>query len=244
MKLSLKINFFIKKKKKKGYTSFIFFFFLNIYFDSSSPYFILYKFNIISSIQSIFSPTKNSEYCLSLSLSLSLSNLKHNTYCCYTPIEPHQQPHHSLLFYLFFSLFLTFIIHILNNKKIKKFLLPISPHLLLHFLQRFPSFFSLLISTLQLHFLHIFFSFLYFGSSSTYFIPYKFDIISLIQSIFSSHKTVSTLSRWFFFFLISLIKVDGFYLFIYFKICVLVFFFFLISHQKVFSFHFIVLVEF
>ena len=50
-------------------SSFIFSF---LYFDNSSPHFILFKFDIISFIQSIFFPHKNCEYSLSLSLSLSL----------------------------------------------------------------------------------------------------------------------------------------------------------------------------
>ena len=50
------------------YTSFIIFSFF--YFDSSSLHSILYKFNIIYSIQSIFSPQKTVS---TLSLSLSLS---------------------------------------------------------------------------------------------------------------------------------------------------------------------------
>ena len=49
------------------HTSFIIFSVL--YFESSSPHFMLYKFDIISSIQSIFSPQKNCKYSLSLSLS-------------------------------------------------------------------------------------------------------------------------------------------------------------------------------
>ena len=59
----------------------------------------------------------------------------------------------------------------------------------------------------------ILFSFLYFDSSSTHFILYKFDIISPIQSIFSHTEIVSTLSlsRWIFFLLITLYKVDGFF---------------------------------
>ena len=39
-----------------------------LYFDSFSPYFILYKFDITSYIQSIFFQQKNYEYTLSLSL--------------------------------------------------------------------------------------------------------------------------------------------------------------------------------
>ena len=41
-----------------------------LYFDSFSPYFILYKFDITSYIQSIFFQQKNCEYSRSLSLSL------------------------------------------------------------------------------------------------------------------------------------------------------------------------------
>ena len=79
----------------------------------------------------------------------------------------------------------------------------------------------------------IIFSFLYFDSSSTHFILYKFDIICLIQFIFSHTKTVSTLSLslgGYFFFLITLYKVDGF-----FSMCFDIVFFFSFLSQSLLS---------
>ena len=68
--------------------------------------------------------------------------------------------YHSLIFYLFFS-FLKFSSHYSLKKQKQKFLLlPISPHLWLHFLQPFPSLFASLpppiLSSSLLHFLIIF----------------------------------------------------------------------------------------
>ena len=146
----------------------------------------------------------------------------------------------SHIFHIFSTssfLFKIFLHPILKKKKKKPLLLPISPHLLLQFLQPFPSLFASLshplLFTLALHF--IIFSFLYFDSFSFHFILYKFDIISLIQSIFCfPHKnyeyslSLSLLSfGGFLFFLITLIKVDGFFFFFinFFKMCFGILFF-------------------
>ena len=79
----------------------------------------------------------------------------HNTFS-YSIIKQH----HPLIFYLFFS-FLDFSSHYSLKKQKQKFLLlPISPHLRLHFLQPFPSLFASLpppiLSSSLLHFLIIF----------------------------------------------------------------------------------------
>ena len=66
-------------------------------------------------------------------LSIIIHIYIHNTFC-YSIIEPH----HTLIFYLFFSFFLTFLLTTLYKKqKQKRFLFPISPHQWLHFLQPF-----------------------------------------------------------------------------------------------------------
>ena len=84
-------------------------------------------------------------------------------------------------------------------------------------------------SLLYCHTSFIIFSFLYFDYSSLHFILYKFDIISSIQSIFSPQITTSTLSLSLFlslplscgsfFFLIILIKVDGFIIIFFLNMC-------------------------
>ena len=98
--------------------------------------------------------------------------------------------------FLFF--FLTFLLPILKRRRKKKTLiLPICPHLLLHFPQPFPFLFTSLFPHYFLLYRYnffIFFPFLYFDSSFSYFILYKSNIISLIQSIFFSQKVKSTLS--------------------------------------------------
>ena len=79
----------------------------------------------------------------------------------------------------------------------------------------------------------IIFSFLYFDYSSSYYILYKFNIISPIQFIFSPQKILSSLSLSLslsflvdFFFLIILFKVDGFfYGFFFFNMCFGIMFF-------------------
>ena len=156
--------------------------------------------------------------------------MKRNIYCCYAPVEPHQQPHHSFIFIFFFSLFKLFFP--LISKKKKTFFLPISSHTYYYMsFNIFLSFMSLYLSTtLPLYFLLLF---LYLDSSFTHFILYKCDIIFFIQSIFFPHKTVSSLSlslSEFLFFLITLINVD-----IFFLICVLVscFFFFFLNMPSI-----------
>jgi len=82
--------------------------------------------------------------------------------CCYLIIEPH----HLLIFYLFFSLFKLFFSLLSKKEKKKKNLLPISSHILFHFLQHFPLFFAYLAPhySLLCHYTSfIIFSFLYFG---------------------------------------------------------------------------------
>ena len=120
----------------------------------------------------------------------------------------------SHIIHLFSTSFLFLNFSSPYSKKTKKtLLLPISPFLLLHFLNLSPPSLPLylsLLSTLPLHF--IIFFFLYFDSSSPHFILYKFDIISPIQSIHKNCKySLSLLSfGGFLFFLITLIKVDVF----------------------------------
>ena len=86
-------------------------------------------------------------------------------------------------------------------------------------------------SLLYCHTSFIIFSFLYFDYSSLHFILYKFDIISSIQSIFSPQITISTLSLSLslscvsFFFLIILIKVDGFIIIFFLNMCLGILFF-------------------
>ena len=130
--------------------------------------------------------------------------------CCYLIIEPH----HLLIFYLFFSLFKLFF-SILSQKKKKNLLLFISSHMLLHFLQHFPSFFAYLsphYSLLYHYTSFIIFSFLYFGFLLS--ILFCINLISfLLFNLFFSHtKTMSTLSLSLslsvLFFFITLIKVD------------------------------------
>ena len=148
----------------------------------------------------------------------------------------------SFFFLNFYYLYFLF-------KKKKTILHYISPCLLLCFLQLFPSLFCLFIShyfyfTVTL--LSSFFTFLYFDF---FFLPFLFCInsISFLSSnpYFSYKKTEYSLSLsiffwWILFFLITLIKFDGFFFNKYvFWYCV-----FLISHHKVFSLPFIVLVEF
>ena len=111
--------------------------------------------------------------------------------CCYLIIESH----HLLIFYLFFSLFKLFF-SILSKKK-KNLLLSISSHMLLHFLQHFPSFFAYLsphYSLLYHYTSFIIFSFLYFGFLLS--ILFCINLISfLLFNLFFSHtKTMSTLS--------------------------------------------------
>ena len=114
----------------------------------------------------------------------------------------------SSTYFLYFLFFLFKLFFFLFSKKKKKIL--INPHLLLHFSVTPPSFFSLFYILTPL--LLILFCI-------------KFDIISIIQSIFFSHKTMSTLSLLSFdvflfifitlffmgFFLITLIKIDFFF---------------------------------
>ena len=107
-----------------------------------------------------------------------------NTFC-YSIIEPH----HPLIFLsliLFFKLFFS----LLSTKKQKQkpLLLPISPHLWLHFLQPF-LFLCLFTSPTILYFTVtlpslFFITWLFFFP----FYLYKFNIISPIQSIFLPHK--------------------------------------------------------
>ena len=136
---------------------------------------------------------------------------------------PHQQPHHPLIFY-FFPLF-KLIFSLLKKKKKKKTLFY---SLLVHSCCYTSSTFLLplclsLLSILPLHF--IIFSFLYFDSSSPHFILYKFDIISLIQSIHKNCEySLSLLSfGGFLFFHITLIKVEVF------SFCFFFFYFYFIN---------------
>ena len=92
-------------------------------------------------------------------------------------------------------------------------------------------------SLLYCHTSFIIFSILYSDYSSPHFILYKFDIISFIQSIFSPQKNCKyslsfSLSCGFLFFLIILIKVDGF---LFLKMCFGFFFFFNFPLQSLLS---------
>ena len=105
--------------------------------------------------------------------------MKHNIYYYYyycASVEPYQRPYYPHIFYNFFFFFLNFSFPYSQKKK-KKIL--INPHLVLHFSVTPLSFFSLFYILTPL--LLILFCI-------------KFDIISIIQSIFFSHKTISTLS--------------------------------------------------
>ena len=130
-----------------------------------------------------------------------------------------------LLFLLLFSLFLKIIKKKKTIKKKNTLLLPISPNLVLHFLQPFLSLFAFLSFHYFLFYCYtsfIIFSFLYFDSSSSHFILYKFDMISSIQFMFFPTKKkkmwVLFLSlSGFLFFLITLIKVGGVFFYYYYK---------------------------
>ena len=148
--------------------------------------------------------------------------LKSSIYCCYISIEPHQQPHHPLIFYLFFLLFkLLLSLFFIKKKTILHY---ISPYLLLRFLQLFPFLFCLFIS----HYFYFTITLLSSFSLSyimILFLPFLFCINSipflLSNPYFSYKKTeyslsLSTFFWWILFFLITLIKFDVFYLFIFF----------------------------
>ena len=99
----------------------------------------------------------------------------------------------SFLFFIYFFLYLNFSSPYFPKKKKKTFLLPISSrtywytssNLSLSFLPLYlPHYFTVILLS----------SFLYFDSSSTYFILYKFDIIFPFNPYFFSYKTVSILS--------------------------------------------------
>ena len=106
---------------------------------------------------------------------------------------------HIILFFLphLYSLLLSLLRNKKKYLKKKTLTLPISPHLLLYFFQSFPSLFASLSSHYSLLYGYsIIFSLLNFDFSSPYFIFYKFNIISHIQSIFFQQKTlVFSLSR-------------------------------------------------
>ena len=116
-------------------------------------------------------------------------------YHCYTHVESYQWPHHPLIFSSsFFFLFLTFIIPILKRRKKKK-KKKLFFFLLVHIYCYTSSNISPLFASLSLHYsllyrynFFIFFSFLYFGSSFSYFILCQFNTNSLIQSIFFPQK--------------------------------------------------------
>ena len=118
----------------------------------------------------------------------------------------------------FLHLLYSLLFFLLKKKKKKTLTLPISPHLVLHFFQSFTSFFASISShySLLYHYSIIFF-FLYFDSSSPYFILNKFNITSHIQSIFFQQKNceyyLSLTHNEFLFFLITLIKGDFFFFF-------------------------------
>ena len=142
--------------------------------------------------------------------------MKYSIYCYYTLVELHLRSHHLLVFYFFFSYFYS-----PYSLKKNTLLLPISPNLVLHFLQPFLSLFAFLSFHYFLFYCYtsfIIFSFLYFDSSSSHFILYKFDMISPIQFMFFPTKKKKNCEYYFslsislfgfLFFLITLIKVGG-----------------------------------
>ena len=124
--------------------------------------------------------------------------MKPNIYYCCVFVELH----HPLIFYIFLFLFSFFFLNFSSpwsppKKKKKTLLSLINPHLVLHFFQHFPSFSPFYLFTTLYFFLTPPSSFSLFYIL-TFLLPIlfciKFDIISTIQSIFFSHKTVSTLS--------------------------------------------------
>ena len=130
--------------------------------------------------------------------------MKPNIYYCCVFVELH----HPLIFYIFFFFFFLFklFFSLISTKKKKKTLLSlINPHLVLHFFQHFPSFSPFYLFTTLYFFLTPPSSFSLFYIL-TFLLPIlfciKFDIISTIQSIFFSHKTVSTLSLSLYFLLV------------------------------------------
>ena len=98
--------------------------------------------------------------------------MKRNIYYCYALIEPHQQPHHSFIFYIFFSLFKLFF-PLFSKKKKKKLLFSLLVHtpiitlfptfpFLFYFLS--PHYFTVILPSSFLYIL-----FLYLNFSSPYF---------------------------------------------------------------------------
>ena len=132
--------------------------------------------------------------------------MKSSIYCCYTPIEPYQCPHHPLIFYFIFKLLFSPFFNIyIKKKKNLFFCLLVHIYYYTSFNLYPPSylFVSPLLSILYLclptsvtycYTFFIIFSFLYFDYSSSYYILYKFNIISPIQFIFSPQKILSSLS--------------------------------------------------
>ena len=107
--------------------------------------------------------------------------MKRSIYYCYTPIKPHQQLRHSLIFCTFFSLFKLFFSPILKKKI---FFSPLIHTYCYIFYNIFPSFLSLYLPTTFNFTVTLSSPFLYFDYFSLHFILYKFDIIFLIQFIF------------------------------------------------------------
>ena len=136
--------------------------------------------------------------------------MKRSNYCCYSPVEPHQWPHHPLIFYFFSLLKLLFSLFFKKKKKKHIFF-----SLLVHiYCYTFPNLFISsnilfpfclfifpLLFTLPLHFIIFFLIFWLFFSPVLFLC--KFNIISLIQSIFFLWKNCEcslslSLSRWIF----------------------------------------------
>ena len=143
--------------------------------------------------------------------------MKRNIYCCYAPVEPHQQPHHSFIFIFFFSLFKLFF-PLISKKKKKLFfsLLVHTPTITCLSTFSFPL--CLFISPL----LYRYTSFLFFYIL-TLLLPILFciNVISFFHSIhiFSTQNCEFSLSlslSEFLFFLITLINVDGVFFFFFF----------------------------
>ena len=116
--------------------------------------------------------------------------MKRNIYCCYTPVESHQQSRYSFIFYILFSLFKLFF-PLFSKKKI---LPPISSQTYYY-----------TSSNISLSFLPLYLLLLYRYTSFLFF--YILTLLLPIQSIFSPTKlwVLSFSLGEFLFFLITLV---------------------------------------
>ena len=174
----------LKKKKLCYFFQYHFFFFwiscIFVYY-SNSKIMVFFFWNSFSSYS-----------CAPYRLTTSISKNWSIAFIVTTFLLSHISVHIIHLFSTLFSL--SKLLFSLFKKK-KTILLPISPHLLLHFLQSFPSLLpfcfptTLYFTSLSSHYSHFIVTL-----SSSYFILYKFNIISPIQFIFPPQKILSSLS--------------------------------------------------